>query len=205
MKSELFEGRYWFHLHTSFTDADLSVGDYFSAARAAGVDRLIFLEHVRRMPSYPVLELLSEVRRCAKRTGIAASVGFEAKLLPNGELDLSEEHIALAEVVGMAEHALDAEPEALEALIAQAAAHYLPILGPKPIVWVHPGLSLLRKGIIASRSNGYWELIGRFQASGILIERNLRYDLVPAAGLDRVAPESLVVGLDAHTRKDLPC
>ena len=100
----IFVGRYLFHVHTPYTDGEISVAGYFDHARRLGFDHIIFLEHIRREPKYDVAAFAEEVRRTSHERGIRATLGFEAKLLPAGRLDISDEHIAIAEVVGIAEH-----------------------------------------------------------------------------------------------------
>ena len=104
MKSNPFRGRYLFHFHTQHTDGKLTGRDYFDWAQAHGVQSLLFLEHVRREASYDVPAFVEEVKELEQQFGIRAGVGFETKLLPDGTLDITPEHCALAEIVGIAEH-----------------------------------------------------------------------------------------------------
>src|ERR1035437_6033754 len=101
---QMFSGSYLFHLHTRYTDGALSPNEYFEFAQQHGYQRLIFLEHIRRSPKYDVSQFISEIRECESRFEVAATIGFEAKVLPGGDLDISDEHLKLAQVVGIAEH-----------------------------------------------------------------------------------------------------
>ena len=96
MKSEVwpFQGRYLFHLHTTSTDGELTVRQYFEYASQQRIQRLIFLEHIRRNPQYDVEAFVGEVKENSQRCRIPAVVGFEAKLLPDGRLDILDRHAA---------------------------------------------------------------------------------------------------------------
>lgn len=202
MRSDPFSGRYLFHLHTSYTDGRVSVREYFELAAARRLDRLLFLEHIRAEPRYDVRQFAEEVGECSAAFGVPALVGFEAKLLPGGALDVAEEHAAMAEVIGLAEHGFPADYALWHASLRQALQTYAGRWRDKHLVWVHPGLWLKRQGLLETHEQEYRELIGLAQALGIKIERNRRYGLLPSQILDAVHPGSLVCGADAHCRED---
>src|SRR6266536_2153733 len=103
-RSRPFAGLALFHFHTRFTDGLSSIDDYFKFAQGNRVEQLVFLEHIRRNPRYSLVDFLTQIRECERVYEIPGFVGFEAKLLPEGTLDASDEHLALAEVIGIAEH-----------------------------------------------------------------------------------------------------
>lgn len=203
MKSNLFSGRYWFHLHTSATDGELTVGDYFREALRQGVERLIFLEHIRREPLYDVEALIMEVKENAVTFGLKALVGFEAKLFPDGTLDIGERHLELADVVGLAEHNFPGDVAALWSALGQAVDTYQNLLQNRPLVWVHPGLTLARWGVFLEYEAEYWQMIKDLQSRGVKIELNRKYNLIPSHRVLEVPPGSLVMGIDAHRLEDL--
>jgi len=197
----LFVGRYAFHLHTTATDGHLTVADYVGFAQARRLDRLIFLEHVRREPTYDVDAFVAEVHREAAAAGVAASVGFEAKLLPGGALDIGEGALAHAEVVGLAEHGFP-DDDALYWVSLDAALERCAALAPaQTVVWVHPGLYLRRRGRLEASWVAYRERVERALDLGVAVERNLRYGLAPDGAADDEA--ALVTGVDAHRWRDL--
>ncbi|MDF2626482.1 MAG: hypothetical protein K0R39_313 [Symbiobacteriaceae bacterium] len=199
MRSNPFTGRYLFHVHTPYTDGQVPVRAYFDLAVRAGLDRLIFLEHIRAAPRYDVTQFVAEVRGCAAACGVEALVGFEAKVLPGGALDISEEHLALAEVLGIAEHGFPADFDLWRASIRRALdASY----GSRPVVWVHPGLWLKKHGLLEAREQEYLALLALAQGAGVKVEMNRRYGLVPGHLAGEVAPEALVRGADAHRLED---
>lgn len=201
MRSEPFAGRYLFHLHTTHTDGSVTVREYFDLAQQHRLERLIFLEHIRTAPSYDVAQFVTEVREGAAATGIPALVGFEAKLLPGGALDISPEHAALAEVIGIAEHGFPADYELWRSSVAQALERAPRQYPGTHLVWVHPGLWLKKHGLLEAHEDEYRRLMGAAQSLGIRIEWNRRYGLVPPHLHASVG--DLVTGADAHRLADV--
>lgn len=202
MRSSPFTGRYLFHLHTTYTDGKASVQQYFAMARRMQVERLIFLEHIRAQPGYDVRQFTAEVADCAAAYGVPALVGFEAKLLPGGGLDISGEHAAQAEVLGLAEHGFPGDYVLWHTSISKALELCASRYSDKPVVWVHPGLWLKRNGLLAAHEGEYRALIAGALAAGIKVEWNLRYGLLPRHLHDAVPADELVCGVDAHSLAD---
>ena len=203
MRSEVFRGRYLFHFHTAATDGRPSVADYFRHAEARGFERLVFLEHIRRRPGYDVPAYRREVEACARASGLAAFVGFEAKLLPDGELDIAPEHAALADVIGVAEHGFPPDLGVLRAAFATAATAYRGRYPDKEIVWVHPGAWFKKQGRLEECRDVYLAMIAEAQRLGLRVERNLRHGLIPRGLVGAVAPDRLTLGVDAHDLDDI--
>lgn len=200
MRSDPFVGRYLFHLHTTYTDGKATVAEYFEWGQRAGVERLIFLEHIRANPSYDVQQFVAEVKACSSECGLPALVGFEAKLLPGGALDIRAEHVALADLLGLAEHSFPGEFALWHASVRAALANCAS--QERPVVWVHPGLWLQKRGLLAAQDLAYRDLLAEAHALGLKVEWNLRYGLVPPALRGALPPESLVIGADAHRLAD---
>ena len=200
-KTDLFAGRVLFHCHTHHTDGRPSVADYLRHAAEHGLDRVVFLEHIRRNPSYDVAAFVEEIRGESERHGVPAVVGFEAKALPGGGLDITSEHAALAEVIGIAEHGFPDDPALWRTSLDRAFATWG--AARQTAVWVHPGLWLKKTRRLESHRADYEALIALAQAAGVLIERNHRYRLLPDDALALVRPERLVHGADAHRLDDV--
>jgi putative hydrolase len=199
----IFQGRYAFHLHTSLTDGRLTVADYFAFAAEHGLERLIFLEHVRREPSYDVEAFMDSIRRAADESGIPASIGFEAKVLPGGQLDITDGLIEKAEVIGIAEHGFPDDTDLLIESLITAFERYAGDPGQRNVVWVHPGLALKRRKLLGSMDQIHRDLIARAWELGLIVEHNLRYGLVPKDLLGSEDADGLVTGVDAHHLTDL--
>lgn len=196
--SSFLRSRYLFHLHTDFVDGELSIADYFQFARKNNVEVLVFLEHIRKEPTYDVDRYVAQIRENSKN-GVHALVGFEAKILSNGTLDIPDHCINVADVIGFAEHGGDFEDVcSLYRCIAQVVNRY------SRLVWVHPGLWLKRKKIWNENLLTYLSLLQIIsKRSDILIEQNKRYDLVPVRFAKTVPNSHRVIGLDSHRFSDL--
>jgi len=197
----LFTGRYAFHLHTTATDGRLEVSDYVHFAREEQLDRLVFLEHIRKEPTYDVDRFIETVASEAEAGGVHAHVGFEAKLLPGGGLDISDADLDRAEVIGIAEHSFPDNTPLLWSSLAAAFRRYAPLAGEKNLVWVHPGLFFQKRGRLEEVFPTYQQYIDLAWSLRIAVEQNLRYQLVPEGLTDD--PAAFVVGLDAHRDTDL--
>ena len=203
MIPELFRGRVLFHCHTNRTDGQPTVEEYVRYAAERGLDRVVFLEHIRRAPSYDVLAFADEVRRQGETYGVPVAVGFEAKVLPGGALDIDAAHLALADVIGIAEHGFPDDPSLWQASLRTAFEIHGARADERLAVWVHPGLWLKKTRRLESHRAAYLDLLDAAQASGVLVEQNARYRLLPDALIPRVRPDFLVRGADAHRLADV--
>jgi histidinol phosphatase-like PHP family hydrolase len=203
VRSDFFSGRYLFHLHTTFTDGQLAVDDYFQYAVANRIDRLIFLEHIRKHPVYCVAELAARVKQCSIFSGVEALLGFEAKLVAPGTLDISDEHLSLAKVVGIAEHSFAGTPESLRTTFV-GALNTLRSAAPNIVaVWVHPGLWFRKQGRSPEKESSFLEMVAYANQQDVFLERNLRYGLVSDSLAQALNPTRMVTGVDAHRFSDL--
>ncbi|MEP0546260.1 MAG: PHP domain-containing protein [Rhodothermales bacterium] len=200
--TDLFAGRVLFHCHTSHTDGRPTVDDYVCYAAEHGIERVVFLEHIRRVPSYDVPAFADEVRASGERHGVPTNVGFEAKVLPGGELDIADEHLALADVTGIAEHGFPDDAALWEASLRQAFETYGGDAA-RPAVWVHPGLWLRKTRRLDALRGTYEALLGAAQDAGVFVEQNARYGLLTDDDRALVRPASLVRGADAHRLADV--
>lgn len=200
MSADLLRGRVLFHCHTHWTDGQPSVADYLRWARERAVERVVFLEHIRRDPSYDVEAFAAKIHTESERWGVPAVVGFEAKVLPGGALDIAAEHAALAEIIGIAEHGFPDDAVLWKDSLARALATWG--AAEQTVVWVHPGLWLKKTGRLESHRDDYEFLIGFAQRHGILVEHNQRYRLLPDELIGLVKPGQLVRGADAHRLKE---
>ena len=200
MTADDLRGRVLFHCHTDYTDGQPTVADYLRWARERSVERVVFLEHIRRAPSYDVAAFVAEVRAASERHGVPATVGFEAKVLPGGALDITVEHAALADVIGIAEHGFPDDAALWRPSLAAAFARWG--AGEQVAVWVHPGLWLKKTGRLATHRDDYLALLRLAQRHGVYVEQNQRYGLLPDDLVGAVRPELFVRGADAHRLED---
>ncbi len=198
---DLFRGRVLFHCHTDLTDGRPTVEDYVRHAAEHGLDRVVFLEHIRRAPSYDVPAFAADVRAWGERLGVPTAVGFEAKVLPGGGLDIDDAHLALADVVGIAEHGFPDDADVWEASLRRAFAEHG--RGGRVAVWVHPGLWLKKTRRLESHRAVYLDLLAAAQDAGVFVEQNARYGLIADDFAARVRADRFVRGVDAHRLADV--
>lgn len=203
MKSSVFESRYLFHVHTQATDGQLSVDDYFEFALHERIETLIFLEHIRRNPTYAVERLLQQITAAARKTRVCAVVGFETKVLPDGSIDIEDRHLALADVIGLAEHGSPTSADGAVLALRHALTTYPHSFPSKTFVWVHPGLWFRYFTSHLALHRPYLALLQIAQDQGVLIEKNLRYGLADEVVAANMRSEGLLIGADAHSRRDL--
>jgi histidinol phosphatase-like PHP family hydrolase len=203
MKSNIFEGRYLFHLHTTLTDSKVSVSEYFECAPRFGFQRLIFLEHVRKEATYDTTEFFDRIRECESKFNVPTNIGFETKLLPNGSLDIDGRDLDRADVIGIAEHGFPNDFGLFESSIEKVFSVYNPSMLHKPVVWVHPGLWFKKNRLLQVKKSEYISLLRLAQSNGVMIERNLRYLLIPDECASCCSPTGLVIGADSHKLEDI--
>ena len=190
--------RYWFHLHTVHTHGRSTVREYLKLAYDLGIGQVVFLEHVRRHPSYGTREFVEEVSAEAASVGLEAYVGFEAKILPGARLDIDEQVLESADVIGIAEHAYLGSADSMAVDFVNLVGSVTKQYPQQSFVWVHPGAWLWRSGDPAA-GRAYRRMIDAALGAGVRIERNLKYDVVSADDFHALTPEARVLGLDAHS------
>lgn len=201
--TDLFRGRVLFHCHTNHTDGQPSVEDYVCYAAEHDIDRIVFLEHIRRTPSYDVPAFVDEARASGARHGMPVAVGFEAKVLPGGALDIADKHLALTDVIGIAEHGFPDDAALWDVSLRRAFETHGAHAAERPAVWVHPGLWLNKTRRQVALREAYVDLLGAAQRAGVLVEQNARYRLLAEDDLALVRPDALVRGADAHRLADI--
>ena len=194
--------RYFFHFHTNYTDGMLTLEDYFRWAKEKRIEVLIFCEHIRKRPTYSFEKFLNEVDQKAQRYNIKYVIGVEAKLLPTGELDISEEIFEKVNLVGWGCHSfpqdIELYKEALENLIYKLRKRE-----DKIFVWVHPGRFLKKYYNLKQYAKLLKNLIKLAEKNGIFIEKNLRENLPPQIIWKEINQSLRITGVDAHRWEDL--
>jgi len=191
---------YIFHVHTDFTDGTSSVEDYCRFALDNGYKYLILTEHVRRLCHYNFLDLAHAVEDARhKFAALQVSLGVEAKILPGGSLDVSDEILEGIDVLGIACHSFPSDVE----MYAEAMEHVLKESYAEDLVrvWVHPGLFFKRTNIMDSRVFSY--LLDLAIQQGVYVEYNIKYGLPPVNVQPKIPPQRKVLGVDGHSVKEL--
>ena len=185
-------GRYLFHIHTNWTDGESTLADYCIAAKESGFQSIILLEHVRKECNYDFRAFLRLIEEQRAAHAIEILVGAEAKILPNGSLDVSEMILSSIQVLGIAEHSFQGDANKLVSALDRAFRSYRDAGFAR--VWVHPGLKLL---LLSPQS--FQEVMQLALEHEVYIEINLRHKLPPESFLSIIPLSKAIVGLDAHS------
>jgi len=190
----LRKGNYLFHIHTNWTDGQSSLSEYCAVAKEMGFQSIIVLEHVRRECTYDFQDFLRMVEEERVAHQIEILVGVEAKILPNGFVDVPEAILPHVQVLGIAEHSFQGKIAELSHALQLSFQHYQKIV--PALVWVHPGLKLLKQ---LQAFKAFQETMKFALNVGAYIEVNLRYNLPPEPFLSQIPTYRLVIGVDAHS------
>ncbi len=200
---DIFLGRKtFFHVHTVYTDGEDDILSYLDFLKSYPDYHLVFLEHIRREPGYDPYRFIREVEQSSFEMGVPERVhiGFEAKVLPWGKLDIPSELLShpRVEFVGVAEHGFDGSFSLLEESLKKIFRFYS--MGGYELVWVHPGLTFLKKGFRAPL-HFYMEVLAD---ADVLVEFNLKYWLPCGDVLKKLFGRwEILVGMDAHSVDDV--
>jgi len=188
------KGHYLFHIHTDWTDGKSTFADYCIAAKEIGFQSVILLEHVRKECSYDFRAFLQMVEEQRAAHAMEILVGAEAKILPDGSLDISEIVLSNIQVLGIAEHSFQGDVHALVRALGQAFESYQGASFAR--VWVHPGLKLLQWQPMSNRF--FQEVMQLALEHEVYLELNLRHKLPPESFHSLIPSYKAVVGFDAH-------
>ena len=192
----LLEGEW--HIHTNYTDGKSAVFEYCEKAVEIGIPLLAFTEHVRKDLDYDFNSFLGEIEKVRDEFDLIVLSGCEAKVLPDGELDVEEWILREVDYPIFAFHSFPKDVDLYMKCLKN-------VLKNKYVnTWAHPGAFLLRRGLELPEK----ELIKIFKLMGeqdVLLEMNRKYG-VPSEKWVSVARRynvRLVKGSDVHCIADL--
>ena len=177
------------HIHTTYTDGKSSVGDYCKRAGEVGIPLIAFTEHVRKDLRYDFNAYIEEIETARDTYDVIILSGCEAKILPDGTLDVEDNVIGQVDYPIFAFHSF---PKDLDTCLD--ALHTV-LKNPLVNTWAHPGVFL--KGVSDEESS---RIIALLRDNEILIELNRKYDTPPAAWIDLAKryDVNFVRGSDCH-------
>jgi len=182
---------YIFHIHTNFTDGTSSVKEYHDAFKNFS---LIFTEHIRKNPSYNWKAFIQEVKKYGHL------VGFEAKILPKGDIDIPIDALEKIDVLAVAVHSYKDAPETLPEALRKVFSTFADMI---PLVWVHPFSSPSEKLLNTSKMN-YIEIVMKGFEKSLYIEWNVKKkNFTPQEVSILKQKYKLIVGYDAHSVDEL--
>ena len=154
------------HIHTTHTDGLSSVEEYCQRARELGIPLLAFTEHVRHNMNYNFEDFLCEIDDAKERyTDLIILSGCEAKVLPDGTLDVDDEILNSVDYPIFAYHSFPKDAD----LIVDTV---LTIIRDYPInTWAHPG-SFVKKNNLTLKKDDLNIIFEMMKVSKILLEIN---------------------------------
>jgi DNA polymerase (family 10)/putative hydrolase len=137
--SYLLEGEW--HIHTSYTDGKNTVFEYCEKAIEMKTPLLAFTEHVRKDLTYNFENFLNDIEKAKEEFDLVLLSGCEAKVLPNGELDIEKQILKELDYPIFAFHSFpDDRDKYIECLKSVLKNEYVN-------TWAHPGSFLLRHNL----------------------------------------------------------
>jgi putative hydrolase len=181
------------HIHTCYTDGRNSVSDYCKRASDLGIPLVAFTEHVTKNLDYNFDAFIEEIERARDQFDLIILSGCEAKVLPDGNLDVSEEILTRVDYPVFSYHSFPSDSD----LYLQTL---LNVLNNKYVnSWAHPGALMDIRGIHISDEN-LGDVFQCMKQNDILLERNQKYG-VPNSSWMAMADTykiCLVRGSDCH-------
>ncbi len=178
---------YIFHIHTDLTDGKSSLDDYYNRFKGKN---LIFTEHIRKNVQYDYEKFIQ------KAHSYNFLAGFEAKILPNRDLDILDAAIKKADVIAIAVHSYKADPDTLIESLRNSFEHYKNTL---PLVWVHPYTSKIEKNNFSNKLDYIRKVLKGYEDQ-IFIEYNLSKKNFTPLELKLIRKNyKLIYGYDAHS------
>lgn len=80
-----------YHIHTNYTDGSGSVDEIAKYCSKLGLNQIAISEHVRTSLNYDFDKLNHEILEAKKKYSVTIYTAAEAKILPNGTLDISNQ------------------------------------------------------------------------------------------------------------------
>ena len=197
----LLKGKYISHIHTNYTDGNNTVDDYCRWAEIHRYKGVVFTEHVRKDLDYDFGKFAKEVEEARQKfPTLEIWLGVEAKILPNGDLDIPE-FLPGLQVVCIACHSFPVDVSLYQKTLKRVFKDsrwkgYVRI-------WAHPGEFLQKHNLLEQEEKLLEELAEAAVKEGIFIEKNFKYKLPPIQIISNIPEENMTTGSDAHSLTDL--
>lgn len=185
------------HIHTRYTDGNDDIMDYCRRAEETGIPLVAFTEHVRRDLEYNFDAFLSDIDYARGKFDLIILSGCEAKVLPDGSLDVDEQILMEVDYPVFAFHSFPPDLELyVECLKGILKSKYVN-------TWAHPGT--LSSSHIDLPEDDLEEIFRLMKERDVLLETNRKYDLPKRHWLDMAKRYDvrIVRGSDIHRVEDI--
>lgn len=186
------------HIHTNFTDGKNTIREYCTKAKSLGIPLLAFTEHVRKKLEYDFDQFLEEIDNARNEFDLVILSGFEAKLLPGGDLDLDTHLLNKVDYPILAIHSFPKDMNLLISSLKTALKkNYV-------CTWAHP-YSYFLKNCVTLPHDALLELFELMKINQISLEINEKYGGLPSEWVDlaRRCGVFMLRGSDVHSIEDL--
>ena len=187
------------HIHTNYTDGSNTVDEISQYALEKGIPLIAFTEHVRRHMDYNFEDFMEDIDRAREKyPQLIILSGVEAKVLPDGSLDVDENIIKEVDYPIFAYHSF---PDDIEVYMRTLS---VVVKNEYVNTWAHPGLFLLKRGY-GVRDIDIVRILREMRENDVLLEINYKYNLPFAEWLTKAKEMGveLVKGGDIHSIQDL--
>jgi len=181
------------HVHTNYTDGRNSVDELCKKAQSIEIPLVAFTEHVRKDLTYDFSSFLNDVDRAKEQYDLIILSGCEAKVLPDGDLDVDPDILKEVEYPIFAYHSF---PKNIDVYVDSLKY----ILKNKYVcTWAHPGAFLKKYGLElpVKELETIFTLMNKYD---ILLEINKKYGVPERKweGMARECNVQFVKGSDIH-------
>lgn len=181
------------HVHTEYTDGNNSVYECCQKAAEVGIPLIAFTEHVRRSMSYDFFNLLNDIDVARDAFELIILSGCEAKVLPNGELDVPDDILKEVDYPIFAFHSFPKNINVyLDSLKHALSCKYIN-------AWAHPG-TYLNKYDLEIPDDQLIDIFDLMKNNRVLLEMNSKHSTPPIKwiNLAKIYDICLVRGSDVH-------
>lgn len=158
------------HVHTCYTDGKNNIDEYCQKAVDISLPLIAFTEHVRKNLDYDFHSFLNDIEVAKEKYDLIILSGCEAKVLPDGELDVSTDVLKKIDYPIFAFHSFPKDINLyLDSLKKVIKNKYIN-------AWAHPGL-FLKKYSFELDNYELNDIFSLMKTENILLEVNAKYSL----------------------------
>ena len=182
------------HIHTNYADGKNTIREYCQVAVKKGIPLLAFTEHVRCKLDYDFNHLIQDIELARRDFDITILSGCEAKILPNGELDVDPSILREVDYGIFACHSFPSDVNLYKTCLKKV------IKNKYVNTWAHPG-SFLSKNRMKLSNQELMDIFTLLKEFDVLLELNKKHNTPPPSWI-RLAERcgvKLVRGSDIHS------
>lgn len=184
------------HVHTSYTDGANTVLQLVAAAEKLKIPLIAFTEHVRRDLTYDFNDFLSDIEKAREEfPDVIVLSGIEAKVLPDGSLDVDKEILSAVDHAIFAFHSFKGSADEFLQSLKKV------IKNDEISAWAHP----MPYSTERPSNSELGEIFQLMEKNCVLLEINSKYSAPPKSWIDLAKKMGVkfVRGSDVHKISDL--